>query len=72
LTVIPISSKIDKQKELDVFLACDSQNRLMVDSLIKIHQISSFDKGRFIKLIGEIKSETMNEVGDHIRLFLNL
>ena len=72
LTVIPISSKLDKQKELDVFLPCDNQNRLMVDSLIKTQQISSFDKGRFIKFIGETKAETIINVNAHIRLLLNL
>jgi len=72
LTVIPISSKTEKKKELDVFVKKDSQNRLMTDSLIKIKQISSFDKRRFIKLIGIITQKTMQEVKENIRLFLDL
>ena len=54
LIVIPISSKTEKQTELDILVKKDSQNRLMTDSLIKIKQISPFDKRRFIKLVGII------------------
>ncbi len=56
LTVIPISSQITKRTKLDVLVKRDSRNRLMVDSLIKTKQISSFDKRRFIKLIGCLNS----------------
>jgi len=72
LTVIPISSKVEKQTELDVLVKKDSHNRLVTDSLIKIKQISSFDKRRFIKLIGVINQKTMQEVKENIKLFLDL
>lgn len=52
LTVIPISPQTAKPTELDILLKKDSQNRLMKQSLLKTKQISSFDKRRFIKLIG--------------------
>ena len=70
LTVIPISSQTIKQTELDILLKKDSQNRLMTDSLLKTKQISSFDKRRFIKLIGTINEETMERVKKNIQLFL--
>jgi mRNA interferase MazF len=72
LTVIPISSKTEKQTELDILVKKDSQNRLKTDSLIKVKQISSFDKRRFIKLIGIITQKIMQEVKENIRLFLDL
>lgn len=62
LTVIPISSQITKQTELDILLRKDTQNRLMTDSLLKIKQISSFDKRRFIKLVGFANEETMKKI----------
>ena len=70
LTVIPISSKIANPTKLDIILKKDTQNRLMKDSLIKTKQISSFDKRRFIKLIGTIKEEIFENVDKNIHLFL--
>jgi mRNA interferase MazF len=66
LTVIPISSQISKQTELDILLIKDSQNRLMIDSLLKIKQISSFDKRRFIKLVGIVNEGIMTNVKESI------
>ncbi len=70
LTVIPISSQTTKQTALDILLPRDSRNRLMTDSLIKTKQISSFDKRRFIKLIGTVNKETMDKVRKNIQIFL--
>lgn len=70
LAVVPISSQIDKQTELDILIKSNSQNRLMKDSLLKMKQISSFDKGRFIKLIGTVDEATMKLVKKNIKLCL--
>lgn len=70
IAVIPISSQTDKPTELDVLLRKDQQNRLMKDSLIKTKQISSFDKGRFIKLIGTVNDEIMNAINENIERLL--
>lgn len=48
----------------------DTQNRLMTDSLLKTKQISSFDKRRFIKLVGFANEETMKKVKITIGDFL--
>ena len=69
LTVIPISSQTTKQTDLDIFLKKDSKNRLMTDSLLKIKQISSFDKRRFIKPIGTVNEETMEKIRENMQLF---
>src|SRR3990172_13279426 len=61
LTVIPISSQIKKQAELDILLRKDPQNRLMTDSLLKTKQISSFDKRRFVKFVGSVNEEMMEK-----------
>ena len=70
LVIIPISSKVAKPTELDILLRKDSQNRLMKDSLLKTKQISSFDKRRFIKLIGIVNEETMENIDKNIQFFL--
>jgi mRNA interferase MazF len=71
LTVIPISSQITKQTELNILLRKDTQNRLMTDSLLKTKQINSFDKRRFIKLVGFANEETMKKAKTNIGNFLH-
>lgn len=72
LTVIPISSQIEKQTHLDVLLEKDVENRLIKDSLVKIKQVSSFDKRRLIKYIGVVHSEIMQKIDKNLRLYLHL
>ncbi|MFH1941778.1 MAG: type II toxin-antitoxin system PemK/MazF family toxin [bacterium] len=72
LTVIPISSQTTKQTPLDILLKKDATNRLAKDSLVKIKQISSFDKRRFIKFVGIVHTETMQSIVEHLRLHLQL
>ena len=66
ITVIPISSKIDRPKVLDVTLLKTTRNRLMSDPLLKIQQISSFDKRRFVKLIGICDDEVFENVKENM------
>lgn len=70
LTVIPISSQITNPAELDILIKANPRNRLMQDSLLKMKHISSFDRGRFIKLIGIADKETMMNVDKHLQLFM--
>jgi mRNA interferase MazF len=70
LTVIPISSQITNPEELDILIKTNSQNRLMKDSLLKTKHISSFDKRRFIKLIGIADEEMMKNTDKHLLLFI--
>ncbi len=70
LTVIPISSQITKLSELDILVKADTQNRLMKDSLLKTKHISSFDKRRFVKLIGMLNEQMTEWVDKYLLLFL--
>lgn len=70
MTIIPISSKTEKRNELDIILPKTEKNRLMHDSLLKIQQISSFDKMRFVKYIGICDDEIFNVVKENICLYL--
>ena len=71
LTVIPISSKIEKQTGLDILIQKDSENRLMTGSILKIKQISSFDKRRFIKFIGTANQKTIETINENLGAFLS-
>ncbi len=84
LTIIPISSQIEKFTELDILVNKDSQNRLFKNSLLKIKllrqmfllhknfclKISSFDKRRFIHFVGIVNEQIMAEVHQNLKLFL--
>lgn len=72
VTVLPISSKTEKQMELDVHLPKDGDNRLMKDSVVKTKQISSFDKHRLIKYIGDCKPRIFKKVQENIEKYLSL
>ncbi|QJD80958.1 type II toxin-antitoxin system PemK/MazF family toxin [Spirosoma rhododendri] len=70
LTVVPISSQIQKSTLLDVLIPRNTTNRLLHDSIIKTRQISSFDKRRFIKRIGFCQPDVLLTVLSNTSLFL--
>lgn len=72
ITALPLSSKVNKRDELDVYLPKDKKNRLMKNSIIKTKQISSFDKRRFIKYIGECDVSVFREVQENIGSYLSI
>lgn len=72
VTIMPISSKINRFQLNDVFIPKDAKNRLMSDSVIRVQQISSFDKQRFIKLIGRANSPVIRKVRGYIRRHFGL
>lgn len=72
VTVMPISSKTEKRIADDILLLKNNSNRLLHDSLLKVRQISSFDKRRFIHRIGEADEKAMNAVANYLRKHFNL
>jgi len=72
LTVVPISSQVDKRIELDVLLPKDKNNRLAKDSVVKTYQISSFDKRRFIKYVGICNDKIFKSVQKNVIEYLSL
>lgn len=72
LTIVPISSQVQKSSLLDILLPKNATNRLLMDSIIKTRQISSFDERRFIKLIGVCEPSILHNVLINITLYLGL
>ena len=72
ITVVPISSQIQKSTLLDVLIPKTGTNRLVSDSLIKTRQISTFDKRRFIKYIGQCEIGVLQTVLTDLSLYLKL
>lgn len=72
VTVMPISSQVEKFTANDVFVEKDHKNRLAQDSIIRVQHISSFDRSRFIKKIGEINSPVTRKVRGYLRKHFGL
>ncbi len=72
VTVMPISSRVEKLTAIDVYVPKDEKNRLMSDSIIKVRQISSFDKARVIHFIGKANSPTIRSVRGYLRKHFGL
>ncbi len=70
LTIIPISSKTENKFDLDIEIQRTFLNRLMYNSTIKIKQINSFDKRRFVKFIGICEDSIFNVLQKEISEFL--
>lgn len=71
-TIMPISSKVANLQEHDVYIPKDLKNKLMSDSVIKVTQITSFDKSRFIVKIGEVNSPTSRRIRGYLRKHFGL
>ena len=72
VTIMPISSKVEKMEGTDVFVGKDDKNRLSVDSVVKVHQISSYDKERFLHFIGKVNSPVIRKVRGYLRRHFGL
>ncbi len=72
ITIMPISSKVASFTAPDILIQKDFKNRLMMDSVIKVRQISSFDKKRFIKYIGVAGSPVIRQVRGRLRRHFGL
>ncbi|MCR4314459.1 MAG: type II toxin-antitoxin system PemK/MazF family toxin [Candidatus Uhrbacteria bacterium] len=72
VTVMPISSRVDKCQDPDIPIAKDEKNRLAQDSVIMVRQISTFDYSRFLRKIGEANSPTLRKVRGYLRKHFTL
>lgn len=67
ITVVPFTTQQKKHSD-DIFIAKSEMNNLSFDSLIKVHEIQSFDRdGRFIKKIGELEAEFMEKIKIYLK-----
>ena len=66
LTIMPISSQLQKRGLSDIEINKTKENRLFLDSVIKVKQISSFDKNRFIHFIGHVNEKIIKEIDNYL------
>lgn len=62
---------IENKFELDIEIQRTALNRLMYNSIIKTKQINSFDKRRFVKLIGICEDNIFNILQKNISEYLS-
>ncbi len=72
VTVVPLTSRLDKKHADDILVKVDEGNRLYTDSLIKVHNIESFDRSRFGKRIGIVSKETEIEIKRYLKTHFDL
>lgn len=67
VTVVPFSSKVEKIGPDDIFVQRDPLNRLFEDSILRIHNIVSFDYKRFFHQIGVVSPPVLNQIKTGLR-----
>lgn len=72
VTVLPLTSNLENKTGDDIIVKADSDNRLKFDSVIKVYDIASFDRSRFINKIGTVKEETLKEIKKYLSKHFDL
>jgi len=66
ITIMPFTSRKNKHKD-DILVFKDVENKLSYDSILKVHQIHTFDKMRFIKKIGVLNTSIIEQIKEYLR-----
>lgn len=69
ITVVPLSSKIDKVYPFEILLK-KGEGGLPLDSKAKANQIRTIDKSRVVKLLGILPAEVIEKVETAIKIHL--
>ncbi|MCF6276425.1 MAG: type II toxin-antitoxin system PemK/MazF family toxin [Candidatus Magasanikbacteria bacterium] len=72
VTIMPLSTKLDKALKEDILVEKDNNNLLLHDSVIKVQHIISFDPVRFSHKIGEVKKEVLSEIKNYLTKHFDL
>lgn len=67
VTIMPLTSNLDNSFVDDIVVKCDDKNRLICDSVIKVHNIVSFDYKRFINRIGVVDADVLEEIKNYLK-----
>ena len=62
ISVAPFTKNTKKDFPGDVFVTADEMNQLAQDSSIKTSEIHTFDRSRFLSVIGRLSPKMMNVV----------
>ena len=71
VTVIPITSKIEKVYPFETLLS-SQESGLPKNSKVKCNQIRTIDKKRLIKSLGKVSIDKLKEIEDSLLLHLDM
>ncbi|MCL4415893.1 MAG: type II toxin-antitoxin system PemK/MazF family toxin [Actinobacteria bacterium] len=71
VTLIPITSSIDKIYPFEVFIS-KADSGLQADSKVKCNQVRTIDKLRLVKLTGAISAERLIKIQDAILIHFGI
>ncbi|MBN2307063.1 type II toxin-antitoxin system PemK/MazF family toxin [Candidatus Peregrinibacteria bacterium] len=66
ITVMPITSNVNRKRPEDILISKDPANNLHKDSMIRVADIHSFDKRRLISKLGTAQKSIMQKIKDYI------
>ncbi len=72
ITFVAITKTTKSPINENILVKKNDTNRLMNDSLIKVHHISSFDKQRVIKYIGNVSEEILEKMKNYLKKHFDL
>ncbi len=72
VTIIPLTSNMERRMPHDVVDEKSIRNRLFMASVAKVSCISSFDRSRFNKKIGDIEQEILDEIKKYVRVHFEI
>ena len=71
VTVLPITGTV-RESPIVVVVQPDERNRLDRPSLVRVPDVSTFDRVRLKRRLGVLAPETMREVSEKLRVHLGL
>lgn len=71
ITVVPFT-KQQKRHSDDILVTKTETNKLLYDSLIKVHQIQTFDISRFRNKIGVLEAEFVEKIKNYLKKHFGL
>ncbi|MFZ3054723.1 MAG: type II toxin-antitoxin system PemK/MazF family toxin [Minisyncoccales bacterium] len=66
VTILPLTSNLDNKIADDIVIEANEKNRLKFDSVIKVCNIASFDRSRFINKIGIANKDILNKIKKYL------
>ncbi len=72
VTVMPLTSQIGKTHRDNILVKASKHNSLLRDSIVKVHNIESFDPARFVKKIGIMDNFVMAQIQDYLKVHFEI
>ena len=67
VTIIPLTSRSSNIVGDDILIPADQENKLRIDSVAKVYNITSFDYSRFLKIIGKINAKSIFKIKNYLK-----